>query len=78
MRVYARGTGTDKAVVSGESGAATMGALALILSEDKLREVKQAMGLTEDSVILLINTEGDTDPQGYRNVVENGAYPIPE
>ncbi len=78
MRVYARGTGTDKAVVPGESGAATMGALALILSEDKLREVKQAMGLTEDSVILLINTEGDTDPQGYRNVVENGAYPIPE
>lgn len=78
MRVYAGAKGGDEAVVSGESGAATMGALSLVLSRDELREVKTAMGLTENSVILLFNTEGDTDPKGYHSVVAEGNYPIPE
>ncbi len=78
MRVYAGEETDGEAVVSGESGAATMGALSLILERTELTEIKEAMGLTSDSVILLINTEGDTDPEGYRNIVEKGAYPIPE
>lgn len=78
MRVYAGAKGGDEAVVSGESGAATMGALSLVLSREELREVKMAMGLTENSVILLFNTEGDTDPEGYHSVVAEGNYPIPE
>lgn len=77
MRVYAAAVGEDQVVVSGESGAATMGALSLLLSREELRDVRDEMGLTEDSVILLFNTEGDTDPEGYRSVVAEGTYPIP-
>lgn len=78
MRVYAAAVGEDQVVVSGESGAATMGALSLLLSREELRDVRNEMGLTEDSVVLLFNTEGDTDPEGYRSVVAEGTYPIPE
>lgn len=77
MRTYAKTQGDDEAVLSGESGAATMGALELVLSQKELEGVKEAMGLTEDSEILLFNTEGDTDPDGYRKIVEDGAYPLP-
>ena len=78
MRLYARGAAGDERIVSGESGASTLGAAALILTRPELREAREAMGLSRDSVILLISTEGDTDPDGYRRVVQEGAFPLPE
>lgn len=75
MRVLAAPLVGDKAVVSGESGAVTMGLLSLLLEREELMPFREKLGLDEASVILLINTEGDTDPQGYRDVVYNGKYP---
>ena len=69
MRTYAAGLNGDPAIVSGESGAATLGALERILSDGDLAEVKAAMKLDADSVILLISTEGDTDPENYRRIL---------
>ena len=69
MRAYAAGLNGDPAIVSGESGAATLGALERILSDGGLAEVKAAMKLNADSVILLISTEGDTDPENYRRIL---------
>ncbi|MBQ7605451.1 MAG: diaminopropionate ammonia-lyase [Firmicutes bacterium] len=66
MRAYARPLGSDKAIVSGESGAVTYGLLLEILKSDSLRE---QFKIDEKSVILLINTEGDTDPVNYRKVL---------
>ncbi len=66
MRAYDSPCGDDQTVVSGESGAVTYGLLLTILQSEKLRELFR---LEEDSVILLINSEGDTDPDGYRKVV---------
>ncbi len=66
MRAYARPLGSDKAIVSGESGAVTYGLLLKILKSDSLRE---QFKIDEKSVILLINTEGDTDPVNYRKVL---------
>lgn len=66
MRAYARPLGSDKAIVSGESGAVTYGLLLEILKSDSLRE---QFKIDEKSVILLINTEGDTDPGNYRKVL---------
>jgi len=34
--------------------------------------------LKQDSQVLLINSEGNTHPEGYRNVVWQGAYAVPE
>jgi diaminopropionate ammonia-lyase len=66
MRAYARPLGSDRAIVSGESGAVTYGLLLEILKSDSLRE---QFKIDEKSVILLINTEGDTDPVNYRKVL---------
>lgn len=77
MRLYRYPEGGDDSVIAGESGASTLGAAALILTRDELKEVREAMGLNQDSVILLINTEGATDPVNYRLVTEQNAYPLP-
>ena len=53
-------------VVSGESGAVTAGLLDG-LSEDAA--LRGALGLDGDSVVLLISTEGDTDPENYRRIL---------
>ena len=53
--------GQRPAIIAGESGAVTTGLMR------KLTD--QRIGLTPDSVILLINTEGDTDPENWRRIV---------
>lgn len=68
MRQLAKPVGDDKPVVSGESGAVGMGLL-LALMTDEYREQKEAMGLDENSVILLFSTEGNTDPEKYNRIV---------
>ena len=66
MRAYARPIGSDEPIVSGESGAVTYGLLLEILASDELREKFQ---IDENSVVLLINTEGDTDPENYKRII---------
>ena len=66
MRAYARPLGGDPAVVSGESGAVTYGLLLRILKD---REMRRLFKIDKDSVILLISTEGATDPEGYDRIV---------
>ena len=66
MRAYANPIGNDKAIIAGESGAVTFGLVNRIIQDEALRDL---FNISDDSVILLINTEGDTDPEGYRNIV---------
>ena len=69
MRSYAAGLNGDPAIVSGESGAASLGAAESILTDASLSGLREAMGLGENSVLFLINTEGDTDPENYREIL---------
>lgn len=78
MRMYANPIGTDPKVISGESGAVTLGALAAILHYDQLKDLKEALKLDEQSHVLCISTEGDTDPVHYRQVVWDGSSAVPE
>ncbi len=75
MRVLSSPLGDDIRVISGESGAVGLG-LFTILSEKKeeFAELMKELKIDENSKILCISTEGDTDVEGYRNVVWNGAY----
>lgn len=75
MRVLSSPLGDDTRVISGESGAVGLG-LFTILSEKKeeFAELMAELKIDENSKILCISTEGDTDVEGYRNVVWNGAY----
>jgi len=72
MHLLATPHGSDPAIVSGESGAVTTGLLACLLGECERTEhfdVVAALGLDSHSRVLLISTEGDTDPEGYREIV---------
>ena len=75
MRVLSSPLGDDARVISGESGAVGLG-LFTVLSEKKeeFAELMKELKIDENSKILCISTEGDTDVEGYRNVVWNGAY----
>ena len=67
MRAYASPlAGEISTVVSGESGAVTYGLLLEILQSQELR---QLFRIDSNSVILLFNTEGDTDPEDYARVI---------
>lgn len=53
-------------IVAGESGAAGLGALLAASPEEDLRA---AVGLNRDASVLMVNTEGATDPKNYAKVV---------
>ena len=76
MRVLGAPLKGDPRVISGESGASTMGFLTELLTSEDLAELRQLAGIGKDSRILLFSTEGDTDPQNYRDVVWNGKYAV--
>ena len=69
MRLLGRPEGEDAAVISGESGAVGAGVLEGILKEERLQGLCQALGLNENSRVLLISTEGDTDRENYQKIL---------
>lgn len=71
MRVLGNPLRGDSPIISGESGAVTTGFLSTIMADDRYANLREQLGLDGDSVVLLFNTEGDTDPQMYRQVVWN-------
>ena len=62
----------DPQVVSGESGAVGMGLVATLMKDPEYAELKEAIGLDENSVVLMFSTEGDTDPDNYKAIVWGG------
>ncbi len=78
MRVYAVPLDGDPFIVSGESGAVTLGALMGMMQWEGARDVREALELGPDSQVLLINTEGNTDPDDFRRVVWEGGDPVPD
>jgi diaminopropionate ammonia-lyase len=71
MRRYFHPLGMDPKVVSGESGASGLAALLAMVNDDKLAKVRSKLPLAHDSRLLLINTEGDTDPVNFQKIVAN-------
>ena len=78
MRMYATPLNGDPFIISGESGAVTLGAFASIMQYPELKELKDALGLNKDSQVLFINTEGNTDPVHFRQIIWEGANPVPK
>ena len=69
MRLLGRPRGSDPAVVSGESGAVGVGALAGILQEERLHDLCWTLGLGPKARVLCISTEGDTDRANYQRIL---------
>ncbi len=70
MRMYGNPLPGDQAITSGESGAITLGTLNEIVKQNG------NVGLSEESVVLLFSTEGDTNPERYRRIVWEGAFSV--
>lgn len=77
MRVYSTPLSGDPFIVSGESGAVSLGALMYTMKWEGARQLRDEMGLNEDSQVLLINSEGNTSPDEFRQVVWDGSMPVP-
>ena len=78
MRMYAVPLAGDPFVVSGESGAVTLGVFSLIMQRPELTPLREKLGLGPDSQVLLVNSEGNTDPDDFRQVVWEGAHAVPQ
>jgi diaminopropionate ammonia-lyase len=65
MRIFAAGSERDIPLVAGESGAA---GLAGLMQASSSAEDRAALGLDINSSVLLLNTEGATAPELYRQL----------
>ena len=69
MRILGNPLKGDERVISGESGAVTTGLVYELLNNSMFNELTEQLGIKANSRILVISTEGDTDPEYYRKVV---------
>lgn len=75
MRVLGAPLPGDERIVSGESGASTVGFVIELMQKKELNELREMIKLDESSVVLCFSTEGDTDRENYRRIVWDGLYP---
>ncbi len=73
MRALAEGLGGAAPIVGGESGVAGLAALIAVGADPSLAA---ALGLDSGSRILLLGTEGATDPEIYRDLVGRAAETV--
>lgn len=77
MRVYGVPLNGDPYIISGESGAVTLGALMFLMESPQYQSLRDLLKLGPDSQVLLINSERNTDPDDFRRVVWEGGNPVP-
>ncbi len=69
MRTLGKPAPGDEKVISGESGASTLGLVAEVMQNSELKALRDELGLNENSVVLCFSTEGDTDKENYRKIL---------
>ena len=69
MKILAYPVSGDPVIVSGESGASGLAGLIGLCNTDKFGTFKKKIDLNKSAKVLVINTEGDTDPLNYQRVV---------
>ena len=74
MRMLSAPVKGDPRVISGESGAVGMGLLSTIMQDDEYKELREYLELDQSSQVLMFSTEGDTDPDKYKEIVWEGPY----
>ena len=69
MRLYYHPEGNDTRIISGESGAAGLAALLALVQDEELVGAREYIGIGSESDVLLLNTEGGTDPGSFGAIV---------
>ena len=79
MRILATPLKDDPFVISGESGAVPLGAFySMMCEKDVTKELIAHLGIDSNSRLLFINTEGNTDPTHFRQIIWDGCDPVPK
>ena len=73
-RIYANPLENDPHIISGQSGSVPLGLAYTAVHDEDAKDLNVALKLDENSNILVISTEGDTDPVRYREIVWDGLY----
>ncbi|VYU06848.1 diaminopropionate ammonia-lyase [Peptoniphilus gorbachii] len=74
MRVLGNPYKSDKRIISGESGASSFGVILKILTDDRYEDERKKLNINEDSNLIFVSTEGDTDAKNYLDIVWDGKY----
>ena len=77
MRVLSCPLTGDPFMISGESGAAPLGALYSVMTEKGAEDLRNKLGLNKQSRVFIVNTEGNTDPKHFRRIIWDGQDPVP-
>ncbi len=77
MRILSCPLKGDPFMISGESGAVPLGALYSLMTEKGDEELRARMGINSSSLIFMVNTEGNTDPKHFRQIIWDGCDPVP-
>ncbi|KAE8177675.1 diaminopropionate ammonia-lyase [Photobacterium carnosum] len=72
MRILGNPLQGDNCIISGESGALSMGILYQLMTTESGKIEAKKMGLNKDAVVMIFSTEGDTNPTRYRRIVWEG------
>ena len=70
MRLLSMPLADDPPIVSGESGAVTLGLVHAAMTDSALIDFKATLQLDSSSRVLLFSTEGDTDPARYKEITD--------
>lgn len=69
MQAFYHPVGGDRRIISGESGSAGLAALLALCTDPSLAAARDLLRLDDATRVLVVNTEGDTDPEQFRRVV---------
>ncbi|WP_038375141.1 diaminopropionate ammonia-lyase [Brachyspira alvinipulli] len=72
MRILGNPIKNDARIISGESGAVCLGIAYCICVNKNFESIRKEMNITEDSILLFISTEGDTDRKMYEDILWYG------
>ncbi len=78
MRILGVPLHGDPMIVSGESGAVPLGTLFALCTDEIDPELKRVLHLDQNAQVLMINTEGNTDPIEFRRILWDGKDPVPD
>ncbi len=75
VRALGRPIGSDPVIAAGASGAAALGGLIALCGEPSLGEARRALGLSDGARVLVIVSEGVTDPGVWKSTMATEPLP---
>jgi diaminopropionate ammonia-lyase len=62
----------DPRIISGEAGAAGLAGLIALCGAAEFADARERLGISHNTSVLVLNSEGDTDPVNFAKVTESG------